>query len=197
MHNLKSLLTGSLLALTLACGAVLAAPISYHVDVSTTNFASEGSGYLELNFAGPGTAADATALISKLTGVDPVAAILFDSASNPAAGQYLLGAPGDGGLWQAVTFGGMLGFDVTFDGLAGGSDGVRFTVALVGQADYLTPSIVQIDLFPGQAPQIQGSDIALVGPVVDVPADVPEPSTLLSMLTGMSLLGYAMRRRAR
>lgn len=197
MHNLKSLLTGSLLALTLACGTALAAPISYHVDVSTGSFASEGSGYLELNFAGPGTAADATALISKLTGVDPIAAILFDSASNPAAGQYLLGAPGDGGLWQAVTFGGMLGFDVTFDGLAGGSDGVRFTVALVGQADYLTPSIVQIDLFPGLAPQIQVSDIAMVGPVVDAPADVPEPSVLLSMLSGLSLMGYAMRRRVR
>ena len=196
MHNLKSLLTGSLLALTLACGTALATPISYHVDVSTRDFASEGSGYLELNFAGPGTAADATALISKLTGVDPVAAILFDSASNPAAGQYLLGAPGDGGLWQAVTFGGMLGFDVTFDGPASGSDGVRFTVALVGQADYLTPSIVQIDLFPGQVPAIQVSDIARVGALADVPANVPEPSAALLVAIGLLMAGAVGRRRA-
>ena len=69
MATLKSFLTGSLLALTMACGAALATPITYHVDLSTKSFSAEGSGYLELSLAGPGTGGPASAFISKLTGV--------------------------------------------------------------------------------------------------------------------------------
>lgn len=194
MTTLKTFLTGSLLALTMACGAAFAAPTTYHVDVSTQSFADQGKGYLELSLASPGTAAPASAQIRNLTGFD-AGSVWFGDVSSQAAGTYGLSAP-DAAVWQMVTFGGLLGFDVTFDGPDGGVDGARFTLALVGQNDYLTGSIAQIDLFAGQAPQIQVSDIARVTEITSG-ADVPEPTDLAILATGLGLMGFTLRRRQR
>lgn len=192
MATLKSFLTSSLLALTMACGTAMAVPTTFHVDLSTQSFATDGSGYLELSLASPGTAAPATAVIANLTGFG-LGDMLFGNvaASN---GAYTLYAP-DAALWREVSFGGLLGFDVTFDGPDDGIDSARFTLALVGQQDYLTGSLLQIDLSAGAAPQIQASDLVLVTAVGDS-TDVPEPAELALVMTGLGLMGLLRRRRA-
>lgn len=194
MATLKSLLTSSLLALTMACGAALATPITYHVDLSTKSFA-ESSGYLELSLAGPGTGVPASAFISKLTGVGSDTVLLGDASA--AGKDFMLRAP-DAALWQAVTFGGLLGFDLTLDLGDEGNDGSRFAVAFVNQDQtaYLTGSVVQIDLFAGAAPQIQGSDIAHITEGAGGNTDVPEPADWALVMTGLGLVGLMQRRRA-
>lgn len=196
MFNLKTILSSSLLALTMACGTALATPVSYHVDVYTGSFASEGKGILELYFSSPGTASAASAVVTKVTGVDGLADA-WGSVDQSVAGKFTFSTPFEAGVWQSVTFGGPLGFNVTLDGPADGDDGARFSVSLVGQGDYLVQDLVTIDLYAGLAPAIKAGDIALVSAIDDAPADVPEPSVLLSMMTGLGLLGYAMRRRVR
>ena len=196
MATLKSLLTSSLLALTMACGAALATPITYHVDLTTKSFAAEGSGYLELSLAGPGTGVPASAFISKLTGVDSGTTLFGDAAA--AGNTFTLRAP-DAALWQAVTFGGLLGFDLTLDLGDEGNDGGRFSVAFLNQDQtaYLTGSVVQIDLFAGAAPQIQGSDIAQITEGAGGGnTDVPEPADWALVMTGLGLMGLMQRRRA-
>lgn len=194
MTTLKTFLTGSLLALTMACGAAFAAPTTYHVNVSTQPFADQGQGYLELSLASPGTAAPASAQIRNLTGFG-AGSVWFGDVSSQSAGTYGLSAP-DAAVWQMVTFGGLLGFDVTFDGPDSGLDGARFTLALVGQDDYLTGSIAQIDLFAGLAPQIQVGDLVSVS-AVEPGGEVPEPTALAMLATGLGLMGFTLRRRQR
>jgi hypothetical protein len=195
MTYLKSLLTSSLLALTLASGAAMAVPTIYHVDVSTRSFADEGSGYLELSFASPGTAFPATATVSNLTGVSGgLPTYTWGSVDAAAGGQYSLSTP-DAALWQAFTYGGLLGFDLTLDGPSDGIDGARFTVGLIGgDGDYFAQDVVAFDLFAGEAPVIQASEIALV---TEVPAgtDVPEPAEWALVMTGLGLMGAIRRRR--
>lgn len=196
MTTLKSLLASSLLALTMACGAALATPITYHVDLSTKSFSADGSGYLELSLAGPGTGVPTSAFISKLTGVGSGTTLFGDASA--AANGFTLRAP-DGALWQAVTFGGLLGFDLTLDLGDEGNDGSRFSLAFVNQdqTDYLTGSLLQIDLFAGAAPQIQGSDIVLITEGAGGGnTDVPEPADWALVMTGLGLLGLMRRRRA-
>lgn len=194
MATLKSLLTGSLLALTMACGTALAVPTTYHVDLTTVPFASEGSGYLELSLSGPGSAAPVTAMVGNLTGTD-TGDYLFGAAQATGGDSYAFYTP-DSALWKAVTFGGMLGFDVTFDIGDGGSDINYFTVAFLNQADYLTGPVVQFDLFAGADPVVTGSDIALVT-LVDQQGEVPEPADWAMLLTGLGLMGFTLRRRQR
>ena len=196
MTHLKTLLTGSLLALALASGAAMAVPTTYHVDLATFAYGDGSNGYLELSFSSPGTAFPATALVTNLNGVSGgLPAYTWGSVDTAVAGQYSLSTP-DAAFWQAFTYGGLLGFDVTFDGPDDGNDGARFTVGLVGSSgDYLEQEVVAFDLFAGQDPVIQASEIALVTQV-QAPADVPEPAELALVMTGLGLMGLMRRRRA-
>jgi hypothetical protein len=187
MMNFKTLFSRALLVLALVSGSVFAGPM-YHVSISTRSFSGDGG--LELTFAGAGTDLS-TATLSNFGGA--FGEVLDASGVTGGVDGTLSMSSAQSWLWQAVTFGGLFSFDIAFDGPASGVDGTTFAVNLTQGQDYLVAGAAQIDLLPGTEPVVTGSDIALVTPA----ADVPEPSTLLSVFTGIGLLGFTLRRRAR
>lgn len=186
--NFKTLFSRALLAMALVSGSVFAGPM-YHVSISTQSFS--GAGGLELTFAGSDGAPLSTATLSNFSGAFGDVLDTF-GVSGSVAGTVGLVSP-QSWLLQAVTFGDLFSFDVAFDGPATGFDGSIFGVNLTQGDDYLVFGAAQIALVPGEDPAVSVSDIALVTPAA---TDVPEPSTLLSLFTGIGLLGFTLRRRA-
>lgn len=192
MATLKSFLTGSLLALGMFCGVAQATPINFHVDLYTAPFIDQVSGYLELSVAGPGTGVPVTAFASNFSGVGSDT-ILYPGAVAENGG-FRLPAP-DSAVWLAVTFGGKIGFDLSFDLGTGTVDGTRFTASFVNSlGEYFSGTLGQIDLYAGAAPSILGGDLTIISEVPD--GTVPEPADLALLVTGLGLMGL-MRRRMR
>lgn len=187
MMNFKTLFSRALLALALVSGSVFAGPM-YHVSISTKSFSGEGG--LELTYVGSGVDLS-TATLSNFSGA--FGDVLDAYGVTGGVNGTLSMASSQSWLWQAVTFGDLFSFDIAFDGPSSGFDGTTFAVNLTQGNDYLVQGAAQIAMLPGEAPVVTGSDIALVTPA----ADVPEPSTLLSLFTGIGLLGFTLRRRAR
>jgi hypothetical protein len=200
--NLKKILSRSLLALALgACGAAFAGP-TYHVAVDTTTLGS-GAAFLDLGLANFGDSAPVTATLSHFSGA-------FGEYSELGAGASGAVAPGgavvlhtnDSGfsdLFQGILLGGLFNFDISFD--TSGTGNTSSFVAQLYNGDQtgflgVQGNLLEIDLSPGQADIISPANAyAIVSPAAVSP--VPEPSTLLSLVTGLGLLGIGLRRRAR
>lgn len=195
MNNLKSLISQALLGLALLGGAGMAsAGATYHVDIDTAGFGA-GTGYLDLNFASFGTADPLMATVTHLTGgflgtpelanvgVGANGALTFTSA---LASDY----------FQQILLGQDISFDISFDGMPSEGAAAGFAADLLNadQSDYLS-NAVAFTLLPGVAPTWETA--AGVGSVQAASAAVPEPSMLLSMATGLGLLGLTLRRRVR
>ncbi|RYE69927.1 MAG: PEP-CTERM sorting domain-containing protein [Oxalobacteraceae bacterium] len=199
MLNLKKILSRSLLALALgACGSVFAAPV-YHVTIDTSTLGNSNA-VLDLELGAlTGSAAPVTATLNHFMGA--YGASDFSGSASGAIGSSvrLVNDAGYSGLLQSIMLGGLfsfdLSFDLSFDVGTGGLDGSSFT-AMLYNADLtatlgMDTPLVQIDLMPGQA------DVVAPANAFASVTDVPEPSTLLSMVTGLGLLGFGLRRRAR
>jgi hypothetical protein len=201
----------ALLALALsACAGLAAADATYHVELDTTGFGDNGWIDLQFNPGSAGNSAAATVGLSGFTGFDAsVAADVTDSVSGSLAGGYSIANTYDSNyLFHAVTFGGKVGFDVTFSGAGDPSPqawGSMFSVALMN-ADYTAylgnygtdgSSLLQLSWTPaatlgGQG--VVGSEVFDTA-AVSVSA-VPEPSTWLMLGAGLGLIGWSRRRAA-
>lgn len=197
MNNLKSLISQALLGMALLGGAGMAsAGATYHVDIDTTGFGAGGTAYLDLNFASFGTADPLTATVTHLqggflgapdaanVGIGANGALTFTSA---LASDY----------FQQILLGQGISFDVSFDGMPSEGASAGFHADLLNadlSGDYLS-NAVTFTLQPGTAPTYVTD--AGVATVQVASAAVPEPSMLLSMATGIGLLGLSLRRRVR
>jgi hypothetical protein len=200
----------ALLALALsACAGLAAADTTYHVELDTAGFGSNG--WIDLQF-NPGSAGNAAAWVglSGFTGFDAgVAADVTDSVTGSLAGGYTIANTYDiNSLFHAVNFGGKVGFNVTFSGDADPSSqvsGSMFSVSLMnadtdaylgnyGPADY---SLLHLSWTPAATLGGQG---AVGSEVFDTAAvsvsAVPEPSTWLMLGAGLGLIGWSRRRAA-
>lgn len=199
MLNFKNLIQQTLLAVALLCGAGAAsAGPSYHVTLNTAQFAGL-EGLLDFTF------------LSSNPGVPPTSATLsnFSGAFGAEAGRTgavngaipglvtLTDAAGDNWLTQAVSLGASFGFDIRFDDgyLANaGPDFSTLAVTLYNPdfSEYIgiEGSLLQFDLLPGFIMVSEDNAIARS-------ALIPEPSPLLLALTGLMLMGLAVRRRQR
>ena len=195
MLNFKKFLSHSLLAVALgACAGVFAAPV-YHVTIDTSTLGNSNA-VLDLELGAlTGNAAPVTATLNHFMGA--YGASDFSGSASGAIGSSvrLVNDAGYSGLLQSIMLGGLFSFDLSFDVGAGGLDGSSFT-AMLYNADFsatlgMDTPLVQIDLMPGQA------DVVAPANAFASATAVPEPSTLLSMVTGLGLLGFGLRRRAR
>ncbi|HZV65789.1 MAG TPA: NF038129 family PEP-CTERM protein [Telluria sp.] len=194
MFKLSTLFSRALLALALACGAgaALAGP-TYQVTVNTSALAG-ANGYLDFGFQALGSAAPAFATLSNFTGALGAAVIPSGDVVGTPPGMVTIGnTTGFNDLLQAVSFGGLFTFDLSFtadDGIAGST----FSVALVNDSvtDFVgyAGNIVEIALQPGAATTVNAvADFASVNAV-------PEPSDLLLMMSGLAVMGWVARRKA-
>jgi hypothetical protein len=195
MTNIQSLFSRALLAAALLSGAGIAsAGAIYHVDINTATLADagNGTGYLDLFFIPFGTADLLTATVTNLHG---------DFVGMPTSTNVTAGA--DGSLTflsdlstdfqQQVTLGKTVSFDISFSGLPSGLGTAGFGADFIN-ADY-SAYLSNAVLFTLRS---DGASYATDPGVASVleSADVPEPSTLLGLFTGIGLMGLSLRRRA-
>jgi hypothetical protein len=194
MHTLTSRFLRALLAASLLCGAGLAAagPL-YHVSIDTGALPGTG-GYLDFLFAGPASSAAPSATISNVAGAfDESASFAFGSPQGSLGTGLVLGNFDEFGEW--LNFGGVLSFDLRFNGLDDpAAPGVDLSVALLdtdmfSYAQGTSGNAVTFSLQPG-APDSLSIDSSLASLTA-----VPEPATLAQMATGFALLAGALRRR--
>jgi hypothetical protein len=208
MFKLTTLFHKALFALMLAITAASAtAGPTYHVSVNTTSLAAQGTGYLDFLLAGNVPAAETIVTLSNFSGAFGADAGRSGGVTGALPGMVtLINSDSINYLTQAVTFGGLFGFDVTFGGdyqTVGGSDGATFGVSIFNadMSAYLGLDVVSFALVPafGGAPAAVNVavDAALASAVLADPAQVPEPSEWLLMLTGLALMGAMLRRRSR
>jgi len=196
MFNIQSLFLRALLALSIAVGApaALAGPV-YNVSINTAALAGN-TGVLDLGLNGFGTPTPLFASITNFSGDFLQALAPSGDVSGDIESGVLIGnRDGFNYFDQAVRFGGLFSFDVSFEGDDPASP-TQFNVALLNDTldaflgadgDLLT-----ISLLAGTANAI---DIRAPGLVLV--SEVPEPREWLLIATGLFLIGAARRLQAR
>lgn len=201
MSNLISLMHKALLALALSCAsaAALAGP-SYHVTVNTAGLS--GAGFLDFSVVGAPGAPGAIASVSNLTGdfgleAERVGAV----AGSIPAGFTLTNAAGDNYLTQAVNFGALFGFDISFAGdyeSLEGIDGATFTIGLFDDlfSQYTLAASFAVQPAIAGVPVSLTAETHLSGVTIEQPSAVPEPAAPVLVLTGLMVAGALLRRRS-
>lgn len=188
--------------LAAASSAALADPLSYHVEIDTSQFA--GAGYLDFAFiAGNAPAPWASATLSGFTGAFGALESQDGNVSGSLPGTLVFGNGGSYNDWfHNVTLGGKFGFNIVFGGDFLASDGNAGTTFGVGLLDasgvnYLgnpDGNVVQFELMPMAGSLPATVSAASYAGFASVSA-VPEASEWLMLSGGLALIGLAMRRR--
>jgi hypothetical protein len=202
MRNLKNRFSLCLLALALFASSAAQAGPTYHVNVDTGGFT--GQGLMDFTFLANAGATPATAT---LTNFDGLFGVPFDLSPGVAfTDRGVLGNQNGGDyLTLFVTLGGLLSFDISFDGAFATTQNVdesQFSATLYN-AD-LTGYIGAAGSFAEFAlvPQINGNpggvQVSTPGGLASVTevANVPEPSSLLLALGALAMLGLARYKRS-
>jgi hypothetical protein len=195
------LLRRAALAVTLAAASSMASAGVVHVEVDTSGFGAP-SGYLDLQLSASGGVPLATVLVSNMAGFDPLAFIDSWGVASSGGG-YLFRNDTSNDLFHAVTFGGVLAFDLTF---AGDHDPLtryvsHFVVsafdesyALLGAFDPVTGALANFSWMPSLTAGAEGNiSYVLSDPNVAV---IPEPADVLLMGVGLAAMALVLRRRA-
>lgn len=198
MTSIRSLFARVLLATALcATGtAAVAGPVyTYHVDLDTSKYAGLGFGGLQLTFLSAGMPDPLSATVRGLRGDFVGSPELYNV--NVENGVMRFSSAEFNEFYQVVKLGGVFSFDVDFDGSFGGDGGTGLNVGLYDVDDVSfdliadpAPSAVFINFSTGEPAWVETIE---GGSAVQV----PEPSTLLSLFTGIGLLGFTLRRRKR
>lgn len=184
--------------LLVTLGLTLALPAraeTWQVDIDTTSLAGIG-GYLDFQL-NPG-ASDAQAVqvqISNFSTDATLGSYLVDGAvSGSLAGVLVLDNSEALNAWlQGLAFGSHIAFTLDIDAALDAGSGSSFA-ALLWDADFNPllaaageDAALRIDLMPGAAPAWLASTSVQV-------SAVPEPSVALSLLAGLGLMGFVVRR---
>lgn len=202
--NFSLTLRHAAMALALGAAGGLASAQTLHVELNTATLGS--SGFLDLQFNPANTpAVFASATISHLSGFGDLSGVsLVGDVQQNAAG-FAFGNGSDyNDLWQAMSFGGKVSFDVTFGGLSDPSAAAipsKFAVSFygadgmtaLGNANPLDGSLMAISWQPSAGAGTLSSDISdhAVGSI----SAVPEPSAWAMLGAGLALVGLARRRK--
>jgi hypothetical protein len=199
MFNPKNLLRQCLLAVALL-GSSLAAIAGPTYNVSINTSALSGTGKVDFYLGSSPAELPLTATLANFSSsFGAFDATTFGDVAFDANGNLVLSnQTGFAFAERAAALGGVLTFDLTFDGAfldtAGAMDGL-FSFGLYDAAgavvDFATfnlsntvaPIVIDVTGFAG-------ATIAL-----DAANAVPEPSSMLMMMTGLGLVGFTARRR--
>jgi hypothetical protein len=196
MKSLQTLLSRALLAAALVTGAgVAAAGPLYHVDIDTSAFSGDGA--LDITFLPAAEAAVASATASNFTGNYGAYADASAGVSGSVGGTVSFTNTVFAELFQTITLGQRFGFDLSFDGPDSGVSGTAFAVSLMdafGSSFLVDRPLVEITLRPDA---ILVDANAAYASVRELPvSDVPEPAEWATLLTGLGLMGFTLRRRS-
>jgi len=195
MFNIKTLFLRALLALSIAIGApaAMAGPI-YNVSLDTRSLAGT-TGLLDLVFLGRETPNPTFARLSNFSGDFFGDAILEgDAAGDVVNGAVLGNRDGFNAFDQAVRFGGLISFDVSFE-TEYELIGTTLSVALLDMDyNYLGAEafLATIDVMANTP-----ATIAILAPNLVSVAEVPEPGDWLLVVSGLLLIGFTRRMQAR
>ncbi|MBV6319936.1 NF038129 family PEP-CTERM protein [Duganella violaceipulchra] len=201
--NFSLTLRHAALALALSGLAGLATAQTMHVELNTASLGS--SGFLDLQFNPANTpAAFASATISHLSGFGDLSGVGLTGDVQQSAGGFAFGNTTDyNDLFQALSFGGKVSFDVTFGGLADPSPAAipsKFAVSFYG-ADGMTVlgnaepdgSLMSLSWQPTAG--AGALSLAITDQTIANVSAVPEPSAWAMLGAGLALVGYARRRK--
>lgn len=195
MFNIKTLFLRALLALSIAIGApaAIAGPV-YNVSLDTRSLAGS-SGLLDLVFLGQNTPNPTFAYFSNFSGDFFGDALLEgDAAGDVLNGAVLGNRDGFNAFDQAVRFGGLISFDVSFE-TEYELIGTTLSVALLDMDyNYLGADshLLAFDVMANTP-----AAITILAPSLVSVAEVPEPSDWLLVASGLLLIGFTRRMQVR
>ena len=202
MTHFKSFIQSAVLIAAMAFGAVpaFAGPM-YNVTIDTSRLL-ETSGLLDFFLESNADSPDLTTVtLTNFSGNFGTEYAREGDVANIAGGYAIGSGAGSSWLTRRVSLGGTLGFTIGFADGFSSIDAVGLAVSLfdANQQQYIGAAgpLVLFELVPdmnGAPSFVAVSADNDITTVAEAAAEVPEPSDLLLMLTGLALAGCATRR---
>ncbi|KQW93622.1 hypothetical protein ASC94_13510 [Massilia sp. Root418] len=187
------------MAMTLAAGSGMASASTVHVSVNTAGFGA-ASGYLDMQLSASAGVPLATAVVSNLAGFG---ALDLNYGWTAVAGGFRFRNDTSNYLSHTAVFGGVLSFDLTFDGAYDPLttyvshfvvSAFDETFAPLGAYNPVSLALADFSWTPART----ASGIGTITAAVSDPgvAVVPEPANLLLLGAGLAAMALVQRRRA-